>query len=65
MKKCFITGKNSMKGNKVSHSNIKTKCRKKANIQKKRIFNEESKSWVRVNISPKGLKTLYKNMYAR
>ncbi len=36
--KCEICGKKQMSGNKVSHSNIKTRTRQKPNIQKVRAL---------------------------
>lgn len=57
---CEITGKRWMNGNKVSHSNIKTKIRSHANIQSKRVFDVDTGRWVRVKISARGLKVLNK-----
>lgn len=64
MAKCSITGKSWMNGNRVSHSNIKTKHKLKANIQKKRIFDVESGRWVRLKISTRALRTISKNSLA-
>jgi large subunit ribosomal protein L28 len=60
MATCALTGKSWMNGHKVSHSNIKTKKRRNANIQKKRIFDVESGRWVTVKLSTSALKTLNK-----
>ena len=60
MAKCELTGKSRMNGNKVSHSNIKTKKVTKANIQSKRIFDVETGKWVRMKISTSALRTLNK-----
>lgn len=60
MARCALTGKRWMNGNKVSHSNIKTKKRFGANIQKRRVFDTETGRWVRVAISTSALKTLNK-----
>ncbi len=60
MAKCQVSGKSWMNGNRVSHSNIKTKHKLKANIQKKRIFEIESGKWVRLKISTRALRTLNK-----
>lgn len=64
MAKCSITGKSWMNGNRVSHSNIKTKHKLKANIQKKRVFDVESGRWVRLKISTRALRTINKNSLA-
>ena len=60
MAKCQVTGKRWMNGNKVSHSNIKTKKRWNPNIQSKRVFDVETGRWVRLKISTSALKTLNK-----
>ena len=57
---CTVTGKSWMNGNRVSHSNIKTKRRLSANIQRKRIFDIETGRWVRVRLSTRALRTLNK-----
>lgn len=57
---CAVTGKRWMNGNKVSHSNIKSKKRTAANIQSKRVFDIESGQWVRIKVSARGLKVLNK-----
>lgn len=57
---CEVTGKRWMNGNKVSHSNIKTKKRWNPNIQSKRIYDVETGRWVRLKISTSALKTLNK-----
>jgi large subunit ribosomal protein L28 len=60
MAKCQVTGKSWMNGNKVSHSNIKTKKRWNPNIQSKRVFDVETGRWVRLKNSTSALKTLNK-----
>jgi large subunit ribosomal protein L28 len=57
---CSVTGKSWMNGNRVSHSNIKTKRRLSANIQTKRVFDVESGRWIRVRLSTRALRTLNK-----
>jgi large subunit ribosomal protein L28 len=57
---CQITGKRRMVGNKVSHSNIKTKRIFNPNLQKKRFYWEEEKIWVTLKVTPKGMKTINK-----
>jgi large subunit ribosomal protein L28 len=57
---CTLTGKSWMNGNRVSHSNIKTKRKVKANVQSKRIFDVETGRFVRVKLSTRALRTLNK-----
>jgi large subunit ribosomal protein L28 len=57
---CQITGTRRMVGNKVSHSNIKTKRIFNPNLQKKRFYWEEEKIWVTLKVTPKGMKTINK-----
>lgn len=59
-RRCQITGKGTRKGVKVSHSNVKTKRTMKANIQKKRIYLEDEKRYITLNISTRALRTLQK-----
>lgn len=58
--KCDVTGKKPMYGNNVSHSNRKTRRRFLPNLQKRRIWCEESGQYVRVLVSNKGLKLIDK-----
>lgn len=57
---CQLTGKKSIVGNSVSHSNVKTKRRFYANIQTKRIFVPELNKWVTLNVSTHALRTISK-----
>ena len=43
---CMITGKKPMRGNNVSHSNIKTKRRFSPNLQEKKFYIPETDEWV-------------------
>ena len=60
MAKCQVTGKRWMNGNKVSHSNIKTKKRQLPNLQKKRIWYAEENRFVTLRLSTRALRTLRK-----
>ncbi len=60
MGKCSITGKSFLNGNRVSHSNIRTKHKQHVNIQKKRVYDIQSKSWKKIKTSVKALRTWYK-----
>ncbi len=55
---CQITGKTTIGGHRVSHSNIKTKRRFYPNLQYKRLWNEETKSWVELRLTPKGMRII-------
>lgn len=57
---CQITGKKKMVGNKVSHSNIKTKRTFDVNLFKKRFFVPEQNEWITLSVSAHGLKIINK-----
>lgn len=57
---CVITGKKTMTGNTVSHSNRKTKRVFKPNLLKKRFYIPEEDRWVILKVSAKGLKVIDK-----
>ncbi len=59
-KACDITGKKAIGGNKISHSNIKTKRRFYPNLQKKRFFIPEENRWVELKVSTSALRTITK-----
>jgi large subunit ribosomal protein L28 len=60
-RKCDITGKRMMVGNKVSHSNRRTKRRFYPNLQKKKFFIPEENRWVTINVTTSVLRTINKN----
>lgn len=57
---CQITGKKAMVGNKVSHSNRKSKTKFQPNLMKKRLFLEDEDRWVVLTVSTNGLRTISK-----
>ena len=57
---CQVTGKKPVSGNKVSHSNIKTKHRFLPNLQNKRFFLAEEDKWISLKVSSEGLRTINK-----
>jgi large subunit ribosomal protein L28 len=57
---CVITGKKTVTGNTVSHSNRKTKRVFKPNLLKKRFYIPEEDRWVILKVSAKGLKVIDK-----
>jgi large subunit ribosomal protein L28 len=62
---CQLTGKKSMVGNHVSHSNVKTKRRFHVNIQTKRFYIPETQEWVTLSVSTTALRTISKmGLYA-
>ena len=58
---CQVTGKVPVGGNKVSHSNIKTKRRFLPNLQKKRFYLAEEDKWITLKLSTTALRTINKN----
>jgi len=59
-KVCEVSGKKTMFGHKVSHSNIKTNRRFQPNLQKKRFFVPEENRWVELKVSTSALRTINK-----
>lgn len=59
-KKCPITGKGPLVGNKVSHANNKTKRRYLPNLQYKRFWLENEKRFVRIRVSTRGIRIIDK-----
>ncbi|HEV2613916.1 MAG TPA: 50S ribosomal protein L28 [Gammaproteobacteria bacterium] len=57
---CDVTGKRPMSGHNVSHSNRKTKRRFLPNLHERRVFCEDTGTFIRVRISRKGLKLIDK-----
>jgi large subunit ribosomal protein L28 len=58
---CQVTGKRPISGNKVSHSNIKTKRRFLPNLQTKRFFLAEEDKWITLKLSSEAIRTINKN----
>jgi len=58
---CELTGKRPITGNKVSHSNIKTKRRFLPNLQTKRYFLAEEDKWITLKLSSEAIRTINKN----
>jgi large subunit ribosomal protein L28 len=59
-KKCQVTGKKPMFGNNVSHANNKTKRRFDPNLQWHRFWVPSESRWVRLRVTPRGIKTIDK-----
>lgn len=60
MKRCEITGKGVMVGNRVSHSNRKTKRRFNPNLKNKRFWLESEQRWITLKVSTAGMKIINK-----
>jgi large subunit ribosomal protein L28 len=58
---CEITGKKAIVGNKVSHSNSKTKRKFNVNLQVKKFFLPEEEKWITLRLSTSALRTINKN----
>ncbi len=59
-RKCSITGKKPLAGNRVSHANNKVRRRQLPNLQTKRIFVPELDKFVKIKLSVRALRTVDK-----
>ena len=59
-KTCIITGKKTITGFHVSHSNVRVKRKLKANLQKRTLVNPATGRNITIVISTSGLRTLKK-----
>lgn len=57
---CEITGKKVIGGNRVSHSNIKTKRKFAPNLQTKKFYIPEEDMWITLKVSAKGMRIINK-----
>ena len=57
---CDLTGKGPMSGNKVSHSNRKTRRKFLPNLRNKRFFVPELDEWITLKVSTEALRTINK-----
>ena len=57
---CQLTGKKAMGGNKVSHSNAKSRRQFKVNLKRKRFFFPETGVWVTLRVSTSAIKNINK-----
>jgi len=55
-----ITGRRKMKGNHVSHSNIKTKRWQNVNVQRRRVWVPELGRFVTVKLSTRDIRSIDK-----
>lgn len=59
-KVCIVTGKGPMVGNRVSHSNRKTKRRLLPNLQSHRFWVASENRWVKLRLSTAGIREIDK-----
>ena len=59
-RRCQVTGKAPLVGNKVSHSNRKSKRRYEPNLRHKRLWLEEENRWIRLRVSARGMRVIDK-----
>lgn len=59
-RKCCITGKKPLVGNRVSHAHNKTKMRQLPNLQRKRFWIPEEGRWIRLRVTTRALRTIEK-----
>lgn len=57
---CQITGKHVITGNKVSHSNRKTRRTFAPNLQDRKYFIAEENKWINLRVSTSGMRTISK-----
>jgi len=57
---CDLTGKGPVAGNRVSHSNSKTRRRFLPNLKTKRFFVPELDQWITLKVSTSVLRTINK-----
>jgi len=57
-RRCEVTGARYLAGNKVSHSNRKSKKRSQTNLQTKRVWVPEESRFVTVRLTTRALRTL-------
>ncbi len=59
-RRCELTGKGVQVGNRVSHSNVKTKHRFLPNLQTKRFWSVELTKFVTLKVSTAAIRTIDK-----
>jgi large subunit ribosomal protein L28 len=60
-KVCQVTGKRPQSGNNVSHANNRNRRRFLPNLHFKKFWIESEKRYVRLRVSPKGLRIIDKH----
>jgi large subunit ribosomal protein L28 len=59
-RRCELTGKGVLVGNRISHSNIKTKHRSLPNLKSKRFWSPEKNAFVTLRVSASTIRTIDK-----
>lgn len=59
-KRCMVTGKGPLTGNRVSHSNRKAKKRSMPNLQTKRYWLPTQGRWVTLRLTTRAMRTIDK-----
>lgn len=59
-RKCELTGKKVLVGNRVSHSNVKSKHRFLPNLQTKRFWSDQLNRFVTLKVSTSAIRTIDK-----
>jgi len=57
---CELTGKKTISGNNVSHSNTKTRRKFLPNLQRKKFWLEDEKRWISLRVSTSAIRTITK-----
>ena len=57
---CPVTGRGRHKAHSVSHANNKTRKWQLPNLRNKKLFDEQTGTWITVRVSARGLKTIAK-----
>ena len=57
---CQITKKKRNNGFSISHSHVRTKKIQNVNLQRKRVWSNSRKGWIKIKISTKSIKLLHK-----
>lgn len=57
---CDLTGKHSISGNNVSHSNRKTRRKFHPNLHTKKFYMPETGEWITLKVSTSALRTIDK-----
>ncbi|MBI4700107.1 MAG: 50S ribosomal protein L28 [Deltaproteobacteria bacterium] len=58
MAKSDITGRRKLRGNHVSHSNVKTKRWQNVNVQRRRVWVPELRRFVSLNLTTRDIRTI-------
>ena len=59
-RKCDISKKRKLRGNKVSHSKVRTNFFQLPNLQTKRFWHETDQKWVTLKVTTRMIRTILK-----